>query len=42
MILEVVGGLSEEERHCAFLAAEALQEALDDHMRKARKEKNPE
>ncbi len=34
MILGVLGGLPEEDRHCAFLAAEALQEALDDYMRK--------
>ncbi|MEJ2588445.1 MAG: iron-sulfur cluster assembly scaffold protein [Deltaproteobacteria bacterium] len=31
-ILERLGGLPEEERHCAFLAAETLQEALHDYM----------
>ncbi len=34
-ILDVLGGLPEEDRHCAFLAAETLQEALDDSMKKA-------
>ena len=33
-ILEKIGGLPEEDRHCAFLAAEGLREALDDYMRK--------
>ena len=33
-ILEVLGGLPEEDRHCALLAAETLQDALDDYMRK--------
>ncbi len=33
-ILEVLGGLPEADRHCAFLAAETLQEALDAYMRK--------
>ena len=33
-ILEKLGGLPEEERHCAFLAAEALQEALHQFMLK--------
>jgi len=32
-ILNILGGLPEEDRHCAFLAAQALQEALDDYMR---------
>ena len=31
-ILKKVGGLPEEERHCAFLSADALQEALNDYM----------
>ncbi|HDI79213.1 MAG TPA: iron-sulfur cluster assembly scaffold protein [Desulfobacteraceae bacterium] len=31
-IIEEIGGLPEEERHCAFLAAETLQEALNDYM----------
>jgi len=38
-ILETLGGLPEEDRHCAFLAADALQEALDDYMRKQRRKK---
>ena len=33
-ILQKVGGLPEEDKHCAFLSAEALQEALHDHMMK--------
>jgi nitrogen fixation NifU-like protein len=41
MILGVLGGLPEEDRHCAFLAAETLQEALDDYMRIQRKRENP-
>jgi nitrogen fixation NifU-like protein len=40
-ILDVLGGLPREEEHCAFLAAETLQEALDDYMRKTRKSKRP-
>ena len=32
-ILEVLGGLPEEDRHCAFLAAGTLQEALDAYMK---------
>lgn len=35
-ILEILGGLPEEDRHCAFLAADSLQEALNDHMVKQR------
>jgi len=31
-ILEFLGGFPEEDRHCAFLAAETLQEALNDYM----------
>ena len=31
-ILEKLGGLPKEDEHCAFLAAEALQEALNDYM----------
>ena len=34
-ILERMGGLPESEEHCAFLAAETLQEALNDYMKKA-------
>ena len=37
IILSALGNLPEEDRHCAFLASEALQEALDDHMKKQRK-----
>lgn len=33
-ILDILGGLPEEDRHCAFLAAGTLQEALDSYMRK--------
>ncbi len=32
MIIKKVGSLPEEEQHCAFLAAQALQEALHDYM----------
>jgi nitrogen fixation NifU-like protein len=35
-ILEILGGLPEQDRHCAFLATETLQEALADYMRKQR------
>ncbi|MFO7667626.1 MAG: iron-sulfur cluster assembly scaffold protein [Desulfobacterales bacterium] len=31
-ILEVLGGFPKEDQHCAFLAAETLQEALNDYM----------
>ena len=41
-ILRVLGGLPEEDRHCAFLAAETLHTALDDYMRKRRRPGNPE
>jgi nitrogen fixation NifU-like protein len=33
MILEFLGGLPKEDRHCAFLAAETLQNALEDYMK---------
>jgi hypothetical protein len=33
-ILEKLGGLPEEDKHCAFLSADALQEALSDYMLK--------
>lgn len=33
-IIELAGGLPGEDRHCAFLAASALQAALDDYMGK--------
>lgn len=35
-ILGKLGGLPEEEKHCAFLAEESLQEALNDYMIKQR------
>ena len=38
-ILDTLGGLPEEDRHCALLAAETLQDALDDYMRKQQREK---
>jgi len=38
-ILEALGGLPEEDRHCALLAAETLQEALDNYMKKQRRKK---
>ena len=34
-VIDVLGGLPEEERHCAFLAAGTLNEALDRYMRDA-------
>ena len=33
-ILEILGVFPEEDQHCAFLASEALQEALSDYMKK--------
>jgi nitrogen fixation NifU-like protein len=36
-ILDILGGLPDQDQHCAFLAAETLQEALSDYMRKERK-----
>ena len=42
MILNILGGLPEEDQHCAFLASEALQVALDDYMRKQRQGVHPE
>jgi nitrogen fixation protein NifU and related proteins len=42
MILDFLGGLPEEKRHCAFLAAETLQEALNDYMKKERGRDNSE
>ena len=35
-ILEKIGGLPETDQHCAFLASETLQEALNDYMIKQR------
>jgi nitrogen fixation NifU-like protein len=37
-ILEVLGVFPKEDRHCAFLAAGTLQEALENHMRKQRRQ----
>ena len=31
-VIKTIGGLLKEERHCAFLAAETLQEALSNYM----------
>ena len=39
-ILKKVGGLSEADRHCAFLFADALQEALNDYMIKHTRKKH--
>jgi len=36
-ILEKLGGLPKEDEHCAFLSAEALQEALHEYMTKQTK-----
>lgn len=41
-ILKELGGLPEDQRHCAFLAAETLQTALNDYMIKQNKKTNPE
>ena len=43
VILKNIGGLPEEEKHCAFLSADALQEALNDYMIKQnrRSDENP-
>jgi nitrogen fixation protein NifU and related proteins len=38
-VIERAGGLPEEERHCAFLAANTLQAALDDYMIKQKLKK---
>jgi len=38
-ILQKLGGLPEEDQHCAFLAGETLQEALHNHMIKQRNKK---
>jgi nitrogen fixation NifU-like protein len=37
-ILNVLGGLPKEDQHCAFLATETLQKALDHYMRKQRRQ----
>ncbi|MBL7178210.1 MAG: iron-sulfur cluster assembly scaffold protein [Desulfobacteraceae bacterium] len=39
-ILKKVGGLPEEDKHCAFLSAEALQEALNNYMIKQKGEES--
>ena len=36
-ILNILGAMPEEDRHCAFLAAETLQDALNDYMIKPNK-----
>jgi nitrogen fixation NifU-like protein len=38
-VLKKVGGLPEEDKHCAFLSVEALQEALNDYMIKQKRKK---
>lgn len=38
-ILEILGGLPEEETHCAYLAGDTLQEALNDYMLKQKEER---
>ncbi len=38
-VMERAGGLPDDERHCAFLAAETLQAALDVYMKKQRQVK---
>jgi nitrogen fixation NifU-like protein len=42
MILDILGGLPKDNRHCAFLAAETLQEALNDYMSKESARDNSE
>ena len=39
-ILKKAGGLPEEDKHCAFLSAEALQEALNDYMVKQKRKES--
>ena len=36
-ILNKIGGLPDEDKHCAFLSADALQEALNDYMIKQKR-----
>ncbi len=38
-VLEKIGGLPEEDKHCAFLSADALREALNDYMIKPKSKK---
>ncbi len=40
LILEKLGGLRQEEQHCAFLAAGALQEAIRDYFNRHREKKD--
>lgn len=40
-ILNALGGLPEDQQHCAFLAAETLQTALNDYMLKQTKRNGP-
>ena len=40
-ILSALGGLPQEHEHCAFLAAAALQSALEDYMTRHRKNPSP-
>jgi len=43
VILKALGGLPKEDQHCAFLAAETLQEALNSYMmQQAKRTVNPE
>ena len=39
-ILRKIGGLPEEDKHCAFLSAEALQEALNNYMVRQKRKKS--
>jgi len=39
-ILKKAGGLPEEDKHCAFLSAEALQEALNNYMIKQKRDRS--
>ena len=41
-ILNILGSMPEEDRHCAFLAAETLQDALNDYMIKPNRKKEKE
>lgn len=40
-ILKKLGGLPEEDKHCAFLSTDAFQEALNDYMIKQQKKLKP-
>lgn len=41
-ILEILGGLPEDDRHCVFLAVETLHNALDNYMKNQNKISNNE